>query len=350
MTADGPPSRGYRFSVIVRETVLWIGAAAGVLCLAAACMAVFFGVTPLVFRSGSMSPQIPTGSLALARTTSASDLAPGDVVSVIRADGERVTHRLVSEEPGGEGRWSLTIKGDANAAPDPEPVVTREVDRVFWSVPRVGFLLQGASKPQVSFPAGAVFGILALIGFRPPLDRRLLRDDGPVGDQDREPAHRPEGPRHARSGAALGIAILLTATAVTGAARWLPALAQPTLAAFSDSGAARSEPSFSAGALPAPATFTCTVVSLTQVQFSWTNPSDGSVAPTSYTLKNETSGAALTISSGSTLTATVAAPLFSVVGATPFTYSITANLGTWTAKAPQTRTVTALLSLLPTCV
>lgn len=176
MAPSAQPSRGFRAAVAVREVLLWAGSVIGVLCLAMAAAAILFGVTPLVFRSGSMSPQIPTGSLALSKTVPAADLHPGDVVSVLRADGERVTHRLVSKtaEPG--GAYSLVIKGDANAEADPVPIVTTTVDRVFWSVPRVGYVLAEVSKPQVVFPVGALFGMLAVIGFRPPLDKRLLRD------------------------------------------------------------------------------------------------------------------------------------------------------------------------------
>jgi hypothetical protein len=41
-----------------------------------------FGVTPLVFTSGSMSPSIETGALGFARTVDADDHAVGDDVSV----------------------------------------------------------------------------------------------------------------------------------------------------------------------------------------------------------------------------------------------------------------------------
>lgn len=183
------PSRGYRTAVAVREVVLWIGSGVGVLCLMLAAAALFFGITPLVFRSGSMSPDIPTGALALARSTPAGALRPGDVVSVIRADGERVTHRLVSATPADGDRFRLVVKGDANAEADPEPVVTGRVDRVFWSTPRLGFVFQAASRPQVLLPVGALFGVLAVVGFRPPLDKRLLRDPAELAaDTSREPS------------------------------------------------------------------------------------------------------------------------------------------------------------------
>ncbi len=66
----------------LREAALWVVAALGAVCLAFAVASVAFGVTPLIFSSGSMSPGIPTGSLAIAVSTPASELVPGDIVSV----------------------------------------------------------------------------------------------------------------------------------------------------------------------------------------------------------------------------------------------------------------------------
>lgn len=394
MRTGTAPSRGYVISVVVREVVLWLGAVVGVLCLVVAAAAVFFGVTPLVFRSGSMSPSIPTGALALARTTPADDLSVGDVVSVIRADGERVTHRLVSKKPASDGRWSLVVKGDANSEPDPLPVVTSAADRVFWSTPTLGFVLQDVSKPQFVFPAGALFGMLAVIGFRPPLDRRLLRDPddaavdderttddhdgdgsggGPdTGDSDDVPPrdgadHRDPG-RHVREDApalsagevgavyatrrseahsrlrgpaALGVATVL---AVTGATLGLHTT--PTLAAFNDTGSASG--TFQASQVPAPDTFTCTVISLNQIQFNWTMPTT-TWTPDSFTLTNVTNATSTPIASGSARTITVNPPLVSVGGLTKFVFTIQANLGSVSSVATQTRTVTAVLTLLPTC-
>ena len=65
-----------------RELALNVGAVAGTVCILATLASVFFGITPLVLRSGSMAPQISTGALALARTVPAADLRFGDIVSV----------------------------------------------------------------------------------------------------------------------------------------------------------------------------------------------------------------------------------------------------------------------------
>jgi hypothetical protein len=79
---------------LLRETLLNLGAGLGVMCLLAAVAAIGFGIRPLVFRSGSMGPEIGTGALGLARTVPAAELAVGDVVSVVNSRGVRVTHRV----------------------------------------------------------------------------------------------------------------------------------------------------------------------------------------------------------------------------------------------------------------
>ncbi|ARC57536.1 Signal peptidase I W [Frondihabitans sp. 762G35] len=337
-------SRGHRASLAVREIVLWLGAGVGVLCLLVAAVTMLFGVTPLVFRSGSMSPGIPTGSLALARTVPAGSLAPGDVVSVIRADGERVTHRLVSKEPVGGGRYALVIKGDANSEPDPVPVQASTADRVFWSAPGLGTVLQAASKPQIAFPAGALFGVLAIVGFRPPVDRRLLRAVEAAEEEQERATETPHPGRHDAS--RLVGPVLGTALAV-GLATGVPGLsATPTLAAFDDTGAAVSG-TLAAGSVPAPDTFTCAIVA-GKVRFTWSVP-PSTWAPTSFTITNTGNGTVTTVTPGTQRFVDVAVPLVSLGGLTSFVYTISSNLGTTSSQASQTRTVNALLTLNPTC-
>ena len=101
----------------VREILLTVGAVLGAVCLLLGVVAVTAGVHLLVFRSGSMSPTIDTGDLALTRTVDATELRVDDVVSVIDSSGNRVTHRLVNVAEQGDQR-QLTLRGDANEQSD----------------------------------------------------------------------------------------------------------------------------------------------------------------------------------------------------------------------------------------
>lgn len=64
--SDHTTPRGSRSARAGRELALTVGAVAGLICVVAATASMLFGIKPLVFRSGSMSPEITTGSLALA--------------------------------------------------------------------------------------------------------------------------------------------------------------------------------------------------------------------------------------------------------------------------------------------
>ncbi|GEE00131.1 hypothetical protein nbrc107696_05770 [Gordonia spumicola] len=171
-TASGHHSR--------RELLLNVGAILGLACIVVAIGSMVFGVTPLVFRSGSMSPDIPTGSLALARTVDAADLRVGDVVSVDNEVGTRITHRVIGIENVGDGSVSLTLKGDANRVPDPSPYVVTRADRVITSVPVLGYVAAWLSSKTAIFIGGIIAGALLMLAFGPirrPSDRTLSTDE-----------------------------------------------------------------------------------------------------------------------------------------------------------------------------
>ena len=165
MSSDENPAEPGRFSG--RELALNLGAIAGLICVLAAAASFLFGIKPLVFRSGSMSPDIPTGALALAKTTPAADLGVGDVVSVENQQGTRITHR-VHEIVSSDGATSvLILKGDANKDADISPYTVTEADRVFFSVPGLGYAVSWLSSPAAIFLGGALVGGVMVLAFSP---------------------------------------------------------------------------------------------------------------------------------------------------------------------------------------
>ena len=148
-----------------REWALNIGAIVGFICIVAAALSMFLGIKPLVFQSGSMSPSITTGALALARTVPAQQLEVGDVVSVTNPSGVRVTHRVTSLEPFDDGEVSMTMRGDANAAEDPMPYLIGEADRVFFHVNGLGYAVAWLSNPVAIFLGGMLAGGLVVVAF-----------------------------------------------------------------------------------------------------------------------------------------------------------------------------------------
>lgn len=171
-------------SRVVREVALTAGAVFGVVCLVAAVASMLLGVTPLVFRSGSMAPTISTGALGLARTVPSAEIREGDVVSIVNDAGTRITHRVVSAEAAAGGATTLTLKGDGNQATDPVPVVVPSADRLFFHVERLGYLVSWLTSSIATFLGGLLVGILLMVGFRPTLTPRAdaaTADDGVPG-------------------------------------------------------------------------------------------------------------------------------------------------------------------------
>ena len=176
------------------ELALNVGAVLGLTCIVVAIASMLLGITPLVFRSGSMSPDIPTGSLAIAHSVDAQDLKVGDVVSVYNDAGTRISHRIVGINPGVDGGVSLTLKGDANRVVDPEPYNVTAADHIIASVPLLGYVAAWLSSKTAIFLGGIVAGALLMLAFGP--IRRpgstTASDDAPQTESSAEPADSSE--------------------------------------------------------------------------------------------------------------------------------------------------------------
>lgn len=187
MTHTPDPGRAGRTSDR-RELALNIGAVLGLLCIVAASVSMFLGITPLVFQSGSMSPGITTGALGLARTVPATQLQVGEVVSVTNADGVRITHRVTGLDPLADGSVSMTMRGDANSADDPMPYEIREADRVFFHVNGLGYAVAWLSNPVAIFLGGMLAGGLCVIAFG------RTKKSGDDDDTDFSNDHKADAP------------------------------------------------------------------------------------------------------------------------------------------------------------
>ncbi len=132
---SSPAPKPLRGVVRVARAILNAAAALGAAVVLVALIALLFGMRPVIFVSGSMSPAIGTGSLALTVPVAATDIGVGDIVTTPRArDGVLVTHRVTSIERDAESdRWLLRMQGDANKAIDAETYdVTNGAARVVW--------------------------------------------------------------------------------------------------------------------------------------------------------------------------------------------------------------------------
>ena len=156
-------ARGSRAAGWLGNALLNLAALGGLICLVLVVLAFTANITLIMFKTGSMSPTIPAGSVALVRQVDASTVSVGDVVTVDRVAALPITHRVTSVSPapaeaglGPEGR-EITIRGDANDSDDPVPYTVSTVRTVLGSVPGLAYFVVGLSNPFVlgGFALGA---------------------------------------------------------------------------------------------------------------------------------------------------------------------------------------------------
>ncbi len=98
------------------------------------------GLRAFVVVSGSMVPMLHRGDIVIVSRVSPDEVRVGDVIAFI-GSGALITHRVVGVVNSEEGIEFVT-KGDANNAPDPEPVKPGNVvGRVAFVIPFVGLPL-----------------------------------------------------------------------------------------------------------------------------------------------------------------------------------------------------------------
>lgn len=153
----------------IAETVLTLLAIFGVVCVTAAIAALLLDVRIMVFKTGSMSPTIPAGSVALVRMIPAEEAQVGDVTTVYREGQLPITHRVIGNDPDPDnpnGRI-IEMKGDANDSPDIAPYRVEEVGRLFWSQPELGKFVAKLSDPRMMLAIAIAAGILVGWAFWP---------------------------------------------------------------------------------------------------------------------------------------------------------------------------------------
>lgn len=153
--------------------------AVAALLLAAVVVPRVFGATPYVVETGSMRPGLPPGTLVVTRPTPADEIALGDVVTYQLESGQPqvVTHRVVGLGRSQSGERILQTQGDANDAPDADPVRAVQVRGTLWyQVPFVGKgtnLLTGTQRQVgVLLVGGGLLGYAAFMFLSAASERR----------------------------------------------------------------------------------------------------------------------------------------------------------------------------------
>ena len=102
----------------------------------------------LVVMSGSMSPAIDTGDVAVTKTVEASVLDEGDIVTFSdpTRSKELVTHRVVKIERR-DGKLAFTTKGDANTGKEEWAIAPDgSVGKFVFRIPKAGYVMRWAGS------------------------------------------------------------------------------------------------------------------------------------------------------------------------------------------------------------
>lgn len=202
-----------RVGRIIGDVLLHLAAVGGAICLLLVILAFLFDITPVMFRTGSMAPTIPAGSVAVVRQIDAEQIEVGDVVTVDRADALPITHRVTSVSGTGDERV-ITMRGDANASDDPSPYTVTEARRVLVSVPGLARPLSAMSDPRALTAITIGVAILVTWVFWP-------RGHGSHGGGSRPERHREQRRRQRQGGLPRGGAAVLF-VALSGLASTVP--------------------------------------------------------------------------------------------------------------------------------
>ena len=168
-------------AAVAGELLLWLAALGGLVCVVLVALAWLFDITLIMFRTGSMAPTIPAGSVAAVRQVPASEIDVGDIITVDREGQLPVTHRVTGVEPGStDEERIITMRGDANDADDPHPYTVTQVRTTLFAIPGLAPVIVWFGNPFVLGGVTLAAGVLVGWAFWP-------RDRA-----DREEAPEPE--------------------------------------------------------------------------------------------------------------------------------------------------------------
>lgn len=195
------------------DWALNVAAFLGALCIFLVILAGVFGISIMMFKTGSMSPTIPAGSIAFVREAPATEIEVGDVVTVSRGDDVLpVTHRVVNILGTYEATGIVTfeMQGDANEVVDPTPYSVAEVRIVMFSVPGLARVIGWFGNPYVLGALTVAATTLVVWAFWP----RRNDDDNGDGVASDEPAEQGDAPVKPPQVALRSLALAVAAVAL----------------------------------------------------------------------------------------------------------------------------------------
>lgn len=99
----------------------------------------YLGVKPTVIYSGSMSPALEVGDIALVQKVDIATIKPGDIIQFLQ-ENVTILHRVVHITET-EGKTLYITKGDANNDPDSQPVPPNYIlGKSVFTIPKLGWI------------------------------------------------------------------------------------------------------------------------------------------------------------------------------------------------------------------
>jgi len=111
------------------------------------------GFYPTIIASGSMRPTMDVGDIAIVTSTDPSKIQVGDIIQYWQKE-EMVLHRVIEIHQTDLGTLFRT-QGDANDAPDPDPVFPNQIrGKLILTIPKIGWIsiyIKTAIAEAISF-------------------------------------------------------------------------------------------------------------------------------------------------------------------------------------------------------
>lgn len=155
-------------------TLWWIRSVLGsvLLCAMLALLIITIGV-PMVagaerftVLTGSMQPTYPPGTLIVVKPAGTDELQVGTPITYQLEPGRPavVTHRIIETRQETTGRQLYITQGDANDAPDAQPVLEDQIrGQVWYSIPYLGYVNNWLTGQQRAWIIGAL--VVGLFGY-----------------------------------------------------------------------------------------------------------------------------------------------------------------------------------------
>ena len=101
----------------------------------------YLGVQPTVIYSGSMRPAMDVGDVAILSEVPINEIQEGDIIQYRIANSTiPIVHRVYDISGEGDTKVFIT-KGDANSAPDSDPILAEQVvGKAVFTIPKLGWI------------------------------------------------------------------------------------------------------------------------------------------------------------------------------------------------------------------